>query len=86
MRRDNGIRTSEGMTSRDLPATPEPTGRSVEGLFTGPRPPSVRRGLEPAFLLFDRELLDRLQVAADDVGVHRNTLVQRIAREHLDDY
>jgi hypothetical protein len=84
MRRPNGIRTQEGVTSTDLPAAP--AGRSVEELFTGPRPASVRRGLEPAFLLFDRELLDRLQVAADDLGVHRNTLVQRIAREHLDDY
>lgn len=86
MRRPSGIRTREGVTSRDLPAAPGPAGRSVEEIFGGPRPASVRRGLEPAFLLFDRELLDRLQVAADDLGVHRNTLVQRIAREHLDDY
>jgi hypothetical protein len=86
MRRTNSIGTRAVVTPGDRPAASASAWHSVEQLFAGPRPVSMRRGLEPAFLLFDRELLDRLQVAADDLGVHRNILVQRIAREHLDEY
>jgi hypothetical protein len=60
--------------------------RSVEELFAGPRPASMRRGLEPAFLLFDRDLLNELHAAADELGIRYDALVQRIAREHIDEY
>ena len=86
MRRSASTGKRDGATATVRPAAPEPARHSVDALFSGPRPASMRRGLEPAFLLFDRDLLDRLQFAADQLGVHRNTLLQRIARDHLDEY
>jgi len=67
-------------------AAESPARPTIEQLFAGPRPASMRRGLEPAFLLFDRPLLDQLHATADQLGIRTDALVQRIARDHVDEY
>jgi hypothetical protein len=86
MKRANRITAPDVVAPRGLSATPVPHRRPVEELFAGPRPASMRRGLEPAFLLFDRELLDRLHGAAAALGVRYDALAQRIARDHIEEY
>jgi hypothetical protein len=76
------------------PATPPPKTvpepsrpRSVEEMFAGPRPASFASGLEPAFLLIEREVMERLRVKAAALGmVGYDSLVKRILREHIDEY
>ncbi len=77
--------TSKGQRA---PAVAEPPRvRSVEELFAGPRPASFSRGLEPAFLLIDREVMEQLRERAAALGLGGyDTLVKRILREHVDEY
>lgn len=77
--------TSKGQRA---PCVAEPARvRSVEELFAGPRPASFSRGLEPAFLLIDREVMEQLRERAAALGLGGyDTLVKRILREHVDEY
>jgi len=58
----------------------------AEHIFTGPRPVSMIRGLEPAFLLFEREILERIEARAAELGVRYESLVRQIVRDNLDRY
>ncbi len=58
----------------------------AQDMFAGPRPASMSRGIDPAFLLFERELLERIQVRAAELGVRYQSLVQQIVRDHVDEY
>jgi hypothetical protein len=86
MKRANHITAHAAVARTGLSTTPGPDRLPVELIFAGPRPASMRRGLEPAFLLFDRELLERLHVAAAALGVRYDALARRIAREHIEEY
>lgn len=55
-------------------------------IFAGPRPASVRRGLEPAFLLIETEVLEALQIRAARRGISYDALVRLIVRDHVQDY
>jgi hypothetical protein len=56
-------------------------------MFAGPRPASFASGLEPAFLLIERDVMERLRVKAAALGmVGYDSLVKRILREHIDEY
>ena len=69
------------------PVPEEPRVRSVEEMFSGPRPASFARGLEPAFLLIDREVMQQLRVRAAALGLGGyDSLVKRILREHVHEY
>jgi hypothetical protein len=66
---------------------PEPQIRSVEEMFAGPRPASFSRGLEPAFLLLERPLMDYLRDRAAALGLDGyDMLAKRILREHAHKY
>ena len=86
MKRANRIAPPTPVPAAALSAAPAPQRRPIEEIFAGPRPASMRRGLEPAFLLFDRELVDRLRTTAASLGLRYDALAQRIAREHIDEY
>ena len=58
----------------------------AEQIFSGPRPASMIRGLEPAFLLFEREILERIEARAAELGVRYESLVRQIVRDNLDRY
>ena len=58
----------------------------AERIFSGPRPATMIRGLEPAFLLFEREILERIEARADQLGVRYESLVRQIVRDNLDRY
>ena len=70
------------------PLPPEPPRvPSVYELFAGPRPASFSRGLEPAFLLIDREVMEQLRTRAAALGLGGyDSLVKRILREHVHEY
>ncbi len=55
-------------------------------IFAGPRPVSARRGLEPAFLLIETEVMEALQARAAERGLSYDALVRLIVREHVQDY
>ena len=46
----------------------------------------MSRGLEPAFLLFEREILERIEARAAELGVRYESLVRQIVRDNLDRY
>jgi hypothetical protein len=59
----------------------------LEELFGGPRPASFSRGLEPAFLLIDKEVMEHLRTRASALGMGGyDSLVKRILREHAHEY
>jgi hypothetical protein len=67
-------------------AVPPPP-RPVEELFAGARPSSFSRGLEPAFLLIDRAVMEQLRARAAALGIGGyDGLVKRILREHIAEY
>jgi len=69
----------------DPPAAPPR--RPAEELFAGQRPESFSRGLEPAFLLIDRVVMDQLCKKATALGMGGyDSLVKRILREHIEEY
>jgi hypothetical protein len=56
-------------------------------MFAGPRPASFASGLEPAFLLIERDVMERLCTRAAALGmVGYDSLVKRILRDHVDEY
>lgn len=60
---------------------------TLEELFGGARPVSFSRGLEPAFLLIDREVMEQLRTRAMALGLGGyDSLVKRILREHVHEY
>lgn len=66
------------------PAPPVPT---LEQLFGGPRPASFSRGLEPAFLLIDKDVMLILRERAAALGLGGyDSLAKRILREHVHEY
>lgn len=80
-------------TNRNAPAPrvaeppAAPPRRPVEELFAGPRPGSFSRGLEPAFLLIDRVVMEQLCKKAAALGMGGyDSLVKRILREHIEEY
>jgi hypothetical protein len=58
----------------------------AEQIFSGSRPATMIRGLEPAFLLFEREILERIETRAEQLGVRYESLVRQIVRDNLDRY
>lgn len=75
---------------RALNPLPEPEGVvrwfDHSRIFAGPRPVSARRGLEPAFLLIETEVMEALQTRAAQRGLSYDALVRLIVREHVLDY
>jgi hypothetical protein len=60
---------------------------TLEELFGGPRPVSFSRGLEPAFLLIDKDVMDHLRARALELGLGGyDSLAKRILREHAHEY
>ncbi|MGD9762899.1 MAG: hypothetical protein AB7V27_04205 [Candidatus Binatia bacterium] len=55
-------------------------------IFAGSRPASVRRGLEPAFLLFESEVMESLHRRAAQRGLAYDALVRMIVRDHVEEY
>lgn len=69
------------------PLPPPPRVPSVYELFAGPRPASFSRGLEPAFLLIERDVMDLLRTRAAELGLSGyDALAKRILREHVHEY
>lgn len=74
-----------------VPAVDDLAGRrwrwdDPESLFSGPRPDAYLGGLEPAFVLFDSQVMDAVRTRAAERGMAYDTLVRMIVREHVDDY
>jgi len=86
MTRGSGTnRNATAARAAEPPAAPPR--RPVEDLFAGPRPASFSRGLEPAFLLIDRGVMEQLRVKAAALGMGGyDSLVKRILREHIQEY
>jgi hypothetical protein len=87
----NGAKDRTARTTSKAHRAPKvveaPRPRSVEELFAGPRPASFSRGLEPAFLLIDREVMEQLCKRAAALGLGGyDMLVKRILREHVHEY
>lgn len=80
------MRPRIGAAGPPAPRIDEPRAWRVEALFAGARPLSIARGLEPAFLLFEREILERVLVRALQLGVPYQTLAAQIMRDHVDRY
>ena len=91
--------TSGGRRAAAPPArerVPQPTVDDLQGrrgrwddpesLFSGPRPEVCLAGLEPAFLLFDSQVMAAVRTRAAERGMAYDTLVRMIVREHVDDY
>lgn len=55
-------------------------------LFSGPRPLSFTSGLEPAFLLFETEVMAALRERAAKRKMQYDTLVRMIVRDHVGEY
>lgn len=58
----------------------------ADQIFSGQRPATVSMGVEPAFLLFERDVLERLERRADALGVRYESLVRQILRDHIQSY
>jgi len=86
-----GRRTSPGSKSRVAPTRQTTSGAkrapaSVCSLFAGDPPDSWRRGLEPAFLLLEAELMEQLRAKAAASGTTYDYLLKTIVREHIHKY
>jgi hypothetical protein len=68
----------------DSPAPGTPA--SAPSLFAGDPPASWRRGLEPAFLLLETELMEQLCARAAAIGTTYDFLLKTIVREHIHKY
>jgi hypothetical protein len=69
------------------PAAPvAPSGWSIETVFGAGRPTAPRRGLEPAFVLFESHIMDALRRRAAGRGLAYDALVRQIVRDHVDEY
>ncbi|MDX2166263.1 MAG: hypothetical protein SF182_04345 [Deltaproteobacteria bacterium] len=63
-----------------------PPGWAIESVFGAGRPSSTRRGLEPAFVLFESHVMDALRTRAAGRGLAYDALVRLIVRDHVDEY
>src|SRR4029434_6709956 len=80
------VATSSTVTPRP-PFGPPRRVPTLEELFGGPRPASFSRGLEPAFLLIDKDVMDHLRARALELGLGGyDSLAKRILREHAHEY
>jgi hypothetical protein len=69
------------------PLPPAPRVPTLEELFGGPRPASFSRGLEPAFLLIEKDVMELLRTRAAALGLGGyDSLAKRILREHVHEY
>lgn len=78
------------------PVAVEPPGEDLAGrrwawnapstIFSGPRPTSFTSGLEPAFLLFETEVMESLRERAARRKMQYDTLVRMIVRDHVAKY
>jgi hypothetical protein len=59
---------------------------TIESVFGAGRPASPRRGLEPAFVLFESHVMDALRRRAAGRGLAYDALVRLIVRDHVDKY
>lgn len=59
---------------------------AIERVFGAARPASPRRGLEPAFVLFESRVMAGLRRRAAARGLAYDALVRLIVRDHLDEY
>lgn len=77
-----------GRTSKPAAAAAvvAPTGWAIESVFGAGRPTSPRRGLEPAFVLFESQVMDALRRRAAGRGLAYDALVRIIVRDHVDKY
>lgn len=72
---------------RQMPLPPAPPVPTLEELFGGPRPASFSRGLEPAFLLIEKDVMERLRTRAAALGLGGyGALAKRILRDHVHEY
>ena len=72
---------------RGVPLPPPPPVPTLEELFGGPRPASFSRGLEPAFLLIEKDVMALLRERAAALGLGGyDSLAKRILREHVHEY
>jgi hypothetical protein len=70
----------------DPAAVVAPPGWAIESVFGAGRPTSPRRGLEPAFVLFESHIMDALRRRAAGRGLAYDALVRLIVRDHVDKY
>lgn len=78
------------------PVAAEPPGEDLAGrrwawnapttIFSGPRPVAFTSGLEPAFLLFETEVMEALRERAAKRKMQYDTLVRMIVRDHVGEY
>ena len=69
------------------PLPPPPRVPTLEELFGGSRPASFSRGLEPAFLLIEKDVMELLRTRAAALGLGGyDSLAKRILREHVHEY
>ncbi len=87
-REPTASRSVNGLGTEPPPPPPAPSGPWLDHarIFAGPRPASVRRGLEPAFLLFETEVMEALHRRAARRGLGYDTLVRMIVRDHVGEY
>lgn len=67
-------------------AAPTAPGWAIESVFSAGRPSSPRRGLEPAFVLFESHVMEALRRRAAERGFGYDALVRMIVRDHIDKY
>lgn len=84
------VQSNEQTAEASAPPKPVYVERHVptlEELFGGPRPATFSRGLEPAFLLIDKEVMEQLRTRAMALGLSGyDSLVKRILWEHVHEY
>ena len=86
------VHRSEPATANVASAPPRPPYverhvPTLEELFGGPKPATFSRGLEPAFLLIDKEVMEQLRTRAMALGLGGyDSLVKRILWEHVHEY
>ena len=71
---------------RVAPAAAPAPGWAIESVFGAGRPSSPRRGLEPAFVLFESHVMEALRRRAAERGLAYDALVRIIVRDHVDKY
>jgi len=62
------------------------SGSAMERVFGAGYHASPRRGLEPAFVLFESAVMDALRSRASDRGLDYDALIRMIVRDHVDEY
>jgi hypothetical protein len=86
MRRPASPRRMARHRAAALPDDRPAAARPAHLLFAGDPPASWRRGLEPAFLLLDSDLMELLTAKAAAIGTTYDFLLRTILREHIQEY